>query len=123
MKELTQSAQSAEVAEQSNGNDARLKSKSRRPLQSQNQIPRLRVGGTPALPIQEQFNGEYTRLKAAATKSKSSATARVVWLQPLRTARGGCATKGDCRLAHAGDDYGDVVGLFGCAGPLFGGGD
>jgi hypothetical protein len=30
-------AESAERAEQSNGNDARLKSKSRRPLQSQNQ--------------------------------------------------------------------------------------
>jgi len=26
-------------------------------------------------------------------------------------------------LAHAGYYYGDVVGLFGCAGPLFGGGD
>ncbi len=31
-------------------------------------------------------------------------------------------TQDDCRLAHAGYYYGDVVGLFGCAGPLFGGG-
>jgi hypothetical protein len=29
---------------------------------------------------------------------------------------------GTAVLAEAGDDYGHVVGLFGAAGPLFGGG-
>ena len=39
---------------QFNGRDARPK-KNRRPPQSQNQIPRLRAGGTPALRVQRQL--------------------------------------------------------------------
>jgi hypothetical protein len=52
----------------------------------------------------------------AATKSKSHSTAK------SRRDAGATKSKSIPRLAHAGDYYCDVVGLFGCAGPLFGGG-
>jgi hypothetical protein len=49
----------------------------------------------------------------AATKSKSNSTAK------SRRDAGATKAKSIPRLAHAGDYYGDVVGLFGSAGPLF----